>query len=158
MHIIAKEITKKLDPTKITTLLFVVGPEALERCNPFQWNGGEDKAKYDQMKAKFEGELAGQRRIVFSTYEFGITRSLSYENSLEFVEPDNIIRDKRVFWNENPALKEPLLFTHRKLMTFVDLQSWYIRNFVYMKGTEEPDDEEVSPVPELSLLPALYRG
>ena len=115
-------MTKKSDPTKIAMLLSAVGPEALERYNHFEWQEGEDNAKYDQVKAKFESELAGQKRIVFSRYRFWersktvgqtfdefLTQPRTLALSCEFAEPDNMIRGKIVFSTDDPALKERLL-------------------------------------------------
>jgi len=70
LYLVAKEKTKKPDPTKITMLLSAVGPETLERYNRFEWRKGEDKNKFDHVKAKFKKEFAGQKRIVFSRYQF----------------------------------------------------------------------------------------
>ena len=60
-------ISKKPDATKIA-MLSAVGPAALERYNHFEWCEGEDKNKFDHVKAKFEKEFAGQKRIVFKLY------------------------------------------------------------------------------------------
>ena len=65
-----KKMTKKPDLTKIAMLLSAIGPEALELFNHFVWTEGEDKDSFDNVKTKFESEFAGQKRIVFSRYEF----------------------------------------------------------------------------------------
>ena len=103
-------------------LLSAVGPEALERYNHFEWREGEDKNKFDHVKAKFEKEFAGQKRIVFSRYQFWdssrtagqtfdefLTHLRKLALSCEFAEPENMIRDKIVFSTDNPTLKERLL-------------------------------------------------
>ena len=74
------------------------------------------------MKTTFETELAGQKRIVFSRYQFCdhskisgqifhelLTQLRTLSLSCEFAELDNVIRDKIVFSIENPALKQRLL-------------------------------------------------
>ena len=70
LYLVAKEKTEKPTATKIAMLLSAVGPEALERYNHFEWSEDEDKGKFDVVKAKFENELAGKKRIVFSRYQF----------------------------------------------------------------------------------------
>ena len=57
LYLVAKEKTKKPDPTKIAMLLSAVGPEALERYNHFEWREGEDKNKFDHVKAKFKKDV-----------------------------------------------------------------------------------------------------
>ena len=122
LYVAAKEMTRKPDATKIATLLSAVGPDALERYNHFIWQEGEDNEKYDHVKIKFGTELAGQKRIVFSRYQFWdhsktsgqtldkfLTQLRTLSLSCEFSEPDNMITDKIVFSTENPTLKERLL-------------------------------------------------
>ena len=100
-------------------MLSSVGPEALERYNNFECQEGEDKAKYNHVKTKLDTELEGQKRIVFSNYPFwdhSKTSGQTFDEFLsqpslsrEFAELDNMIRDRKVFFTENPALKERLL-------------------------------------------------
>jgi len=107
LYLVAKEETKKPDETQIAMLLSVIGPEALERYNHFEWSEGEDNTKFDDVKAKFENELAGRKRIVFSRYQFWVysktagqtfdeflTQLRTLALSYEFTETDNMVRDK----------------------------------------------------------------
>ena len=84
LYLLAKEKTKKPDPTKIAMLLSAVGLEALERYNHFEWREGEDKNKFDHVKAKFEKEFAGQKRIVFSRYQFWDSSRTAGQTFVEF--------------------------------------------------------------------------
>ena len=107
LYLVAKEKTEKPDETKIAMLLSAIGPEALERYNHFEWSEGEDNTKFDDVKAKFENELAGRKRIVFSRYQFWVysktagqtfdeflTQLRTLALSYEFTETDNMVRDK----------------------------------------------------------------
>ncbi len=59
---------------KIAMLLSAIEPEALERYNHFEWVIGddnpEDKKDYDHVIAKFEKELTGMKRLVFTRFQF----------------------------------------------------------------------------------------
>ena len=160
LYLVAKEKTKKPDPTKISMLLSAVGPEALERYNHFEWREGEDKNKFDHVKAKFEKEFAGQKRIVFSRYQFWdssrtagqtfdefLTHLRTLALSCEFAEPENMIRDKIVFSTDNPTLKERLLREPQlDLQKAVDISrssELAHKEFVSMKGADKSDYKEV---------------
>ena len=149
--------TKKPDETKIAMLLSAIGPEALERYNHFEWSEGEDRSKFDDVKAKFENELAGRKRIVFSRYQFWeysktagqtfdefLTQLRTLALSCEFTESDNMIRDKIVFSTEDPALKERLLREPKlDLQKAVDISrssELAHKEFVTMKGADKSGD------------------
>lgn len=158
LYLVAKEKTEKPAATKIAMLLSAVGPEALERYNHFEWSEDEDKGKFDVVKAKFENELAGKKRIVFSRYQFweySKTASQTFDEfltqlrtlalSCEFTESDNMIRDKIVFSTEIPALKERLLREPKlDLQKAVDISrssELAHKEFVTMKGADKTDDK-----------------
>ena len=150
-------MTKKSVATKITTLLSAVGPDALERYNNFEWQEGEDNAKYDHVKTKFETELEGKKRIVFSNYPFWdhsktsgqtIDEFLSQPSlSCEFAELDNMIRDREVFSTENPALKERLLrepkLDLQKVVAISRSSELAYKEFVSMKGAAKKEEQQV---------------
>ena len=112
------------------------------------------------MKAKFEKEFAGQKRIVFSRYQFWdssrtagqpfdefLTHLRTLALSCEFAEPENMIRDKIVFSTDNPPLKERLLREPQlDLQKAVDISrssELAHKEFVSMKGADKSDYKEV---------------
>jgi len=110
LYLVCEEMTKKPDPTNIAMLLSAVGPEALERYNYFEWHEGENKNKFNHVKAKFEKEFAGQKRFIFSSYQFWdfsktagktfdefFTQLRTLALSYVFTEPDNMIRERKVY-------------------------------------------------------------
>ncbi len=122
----AREAHGKNDEIKIAMLLTSIGPEALERYNHFTWvtegDDLEDQAVYATVLAKFEVELSGLKRVVFSRYQFRdhkrgeaqpfneyLTQLKVLARACEFLERDNMIRDKIVFSTKGRALKERLL-------------------------------------------------
>ena len=160
IYLAAKEKTKKPDPTKISMLLSAVGPEALERHNHFEWREGEDKNKFDDVKAKIEKEFAGQKGVVFSRNQFWdslrtagqafdefLTHLRMLALSCEFAEPDNKIRDKILLSTDNPTLKERLLSEPQlDLQKAVDISRSSVlahKEFVSMKGADKSYYKEV---------------
>ena len=176
LYIATKEKTKKPDSTKVAMLLSAIGPEALERFNHFVWTEGEDKAKFDHVKTKFESEFAGQKRIVFSRYQFWdcsrtaektfdefLTQLQTLALSCEFAEPDNMIRDKILFSTENPALKERLLREPKlSLEKAVDISrssELAHKELMGMKGADGSDKQEVDALTtNRANKPRLPRG
>ena len=129
LYLAAKEATEKADSIKIAMLLSAIGPEVLERYNHFTWDEGtteapgpEDRKKYKDTVEKFEKELSGMKRVVFSRYKFWeytrgeqqpfeeyLTQLKVLARACEFSEENNMIRDKIVFQTKERPLKERLL-------------------------------------------------
>ncbi len=122
LFVTAKEADQKPDATKIAMLLSAVGPEALERYNHFGWQKDEDKKVYKNVVEKFESEFAGVKRQVFSRFQFWdhqrgegqpfddfLLQLRSLALSCEFLESDNMLRDKIIFSTTDRPLKERLL-------------------------------------------------
>ncbi len=122
LYIDAREAGGKSDGTKIAMLLSALGPEALERFNHFAWTVDGDEKVYSKVMDMFQTELTGLKRVVFSRYkfwEYNRTEAQPFEEYLnqlrilakecEFLEKDNMIRDKIVFSTKTKALKERLL-------------------------------------------------
>ncbi|XP_044163427.1 uncharacterized protein LOC122947887 [Acropora millepora] len=135
LYLTATESDSKEDDIKIARLLSAIGPEALERFNHFTWATGEDKAKYKDVMDKFQREFAGMKRVVFSRYQFWdcqrgegqpfdeyLTNLRVLSRSCEFLEADNMIRDKIVFSTKEKTLKERLLReTDTSLQKVIDI-------------------------------------
>jgi len=135
LYMDAKEATDKSDKVKIGMLLSAMGPDGVERYNTFHWvqappEAKEDKDKYDDVIKKFETELGGEKRIVFNRYKFWayqraeaqtfddyLTQLRSLAKKCDFVEIDNMIRDKIVFSVAEKGLKERLLREHNISLT-----------------------------------------
>ena len=117
----ATEAKNKSHAVKIAMLLTCIGPASLERYNNFTYLQHEDKTKFDVIIAKFEEHFRGQKRCVFSRYQFWSHRRQTdrFEEYLvqlqtlaqpcEFAEREAMIRDKIIFSLTTPALKERLL-------------------------------------------------
>ena len=150
-------MTRKPVATKIAMLLSAVGPDALERYNNFECQEGEDEAKYNHVKTKLDTELEGQKRIVFSNYPFWDHSKTSGQTfyeflsqpslSCEFAELDNMIRDRKVFFTENPALKERLLrepkLDLQKVVHISRSSELAYKEFVSMKGAAKKEEQQV---------------
>ena len=103
-------------------LLSSIGPEALERYNNLTWLATEDKDDFDANMTKLATEFEGLKRVVYSRYLFWTSERSEgqvfdeYLSSLknlarpcEFLEKDNMIRDKIVFSMKSKSIKERLL-------------------------------------------------
>ena len=99
-----------------------MGAEAVARFNQFSWDNEEDKEKYQQVLDKFNAEFSGEKRIVFNRFKFGefqrpeaqpfdeFLSQLKYlAGKCEFLEKDNMVRDKIIFSLKDKQLKERLL-------------------------------------------------
>ena len=99
-----------------------MGAEAVARFNQFSWDNEEDKKKYQQVLDKFNAEFSGEKRIVFNRFKFGefqrpeaqpfdeFLSQLKYlTGKCEFLEKDNMVRDKIIFSLKDKQLKEWLL-------------------------------------------------
>ena len=124
LFIQASESTDKPDGVKIAMILSAMGPEGVARFNNFGWETGEDKTKYADVVKKFEKEIGGQKRVVFNRYKFWdcsrtekqpfdeyLTTLKSLATPCDFLEMDNMLRDKIVFSTSDRALKEKMLRT-----------------------------------------------
>ena len=122
LYLTAKELEKKEDKQKIAILLTAMGAEAVARFNQFSWDNEEDKKKYQQVLDKFNAEFSGEKRIVFNRFKFWefqrpeaqpfdeFLSQLKYlAGKCEFLEKDNMVRDKIIFSLKDKQLKERLL-------------------------------------------------
>ena len=126
-----EEAHEKADKIKIAMLLSAIGPDSLERYNHFTWpepvEGDEEnkvpsKDVYKDVLSRFEQEFAGMKRVVFSRFKFlehsrsegqgfdeYLTELKTFAKACEFLENDNMIRDKIVFSMKEKSLQERLL-------------------------------------------------
>ena len=94
----------------------------MARFNQFSWDNDEDKEKYQQVLDKFNAEFSGEKRIVFNRFKFWefqrpeaqpfdeFLSQLKYlAGKCEFLEKDNMVRDKIIFSLKDKQLKERLL-------------------------------------------------
>ena len=131
LYLLAKEAHEKADKIKIAMLLSAIGPEALERYNHFTWPEpveGDEESKvpskdvYEDVLSRFEQEFVGMKRVVFSRFKFWeysrsegqgfdeyLTELRTLAKACEFLENDNMIRDKIVFSMKEKGLHERLL-------------------------------------------------
>ena len=122
LYMTAKEADGKSDPVKIAMLLTTMGAEGLHRFIHFAWDDEEKKKKYAEVLAKFDNEFSGEKRTVFNRYKFWeysrsqgqtfdefYTEVKSLAAKCEFIENENMVRDKLVFDTKQPHLKEKLL-------------------------------------------------
>ena len=126
LFMLAKEAHKKDDKIKIAMLLSAIGEDGLQRFNYFTWrtegDDPEKKDKYDHVMNKFDKEFAGMKRVVFSRFQFWdycrpegqtfdeyLVELRRRADKCEFLESDNMIRDKIIFSLTDKALQEKLL-------------------------------------------------
>ena len=101
----------------------MIGEEANELYNTFQFVTEEDRIKFDVLKSKFEEYVNPRKNTVFERYRFWeykqqegetidqfITELKTRARSFEFdVQHDSMIRDRIVFGVSDTRLKERLL-------------------------------------------------
>ena len=130
----AKEYTRKPDEVRVAFLLNCIGRAARERYNHFEWETNGDENKYAAVMAKFDEHFRGRKRSVFMRYKFWthepsegqdflhyLTSLRTLADQCEFMEKDNMIRDKIVFSIKDEQLKERLLsITDLSLATTMD--------------------------------------
>ena len=171
--LVAAELDGKDDKIKIATLSRCLGDEALDRAEHFTYNPEGDSKKYDQVIAKWEEELKGETRAVYSRWLFWIhkrTEGQSFEQYLvklrslasacTFKESDNMLRDKIVFDTTNRPILNRILREKDKDLTLEKV-------IEYHKTAEETDREakqmkvatvSSNPSADVHALRAKYRG
>ena len=124
IYLTAVEADGKPDKTKIAMLLSAIGTEGVRRFNHMVWNAGEDKTKFTDVVKKLDAEFGGEERLVFNRFKFWeykrgdhqkfdefLTELRSLAVRGEFLERDNMLRDKIIFETKDKGLKERLLRT-----------------------------------------------
>ena len=71
---LASGLSSKDEGIQATTLLHVIGPDALEVYNTFSWENEEDKRKVTKILEKFEAHCIPRRNITWERHVFN-TRS-----------------------------------------------------------------------------------
>ena len=120
---IATGLKEKEDSTRVATLLSIIGDEALEAYNGFQWNADGDKLKIDKVLDNFEKYCNPERNIPFERYVFNSRIQKTGESIDEYVNQlrqlaescefgslkDSLIRDMVIFGCNDERLKESML-------------------------------------------------
>ena len=118
---LATGIEEKQEKTKVATLLTIVGSEALEIYNTFEWNEQEEKT-VEQILLKFEKFCKPKKNITYERYVL-MTRKQKDENVDDFVKDlriqanlceygsikDQIIKDAFVLGIRDTKLREHFL-------------------------------------------------
>ena len=114
---------KEKEDVQCAILLHVIGEEAMEIYNTFQFATEEDRIKFDVFKSKFEEYVNPRKNTVFERYRFWeykqqegetvdqfITELKTRAKSCEFGDQnDSMIRDRIVFGVSDTRMKERLL-------------------------------------------------
>ena len=123
LYLMASGKIKEKEDVQCAILLHVVGEEALEIYNTFQFINEEDRQKLDVLKSKFEEYVNPRKNTIFERYKFWeykqqdgetidqfITELKTRAKSCEFGDQhDSMIRDRIVFGVSDTPLKERLL-------------------------------------------------
>ena len=117
IYLTAVEADGKPDKTKIAMLLSAIGTEGVRRFNHMVWNAGEDKTKFTDVVKKLDAEFGGEERLVFNRFKFWeykrgdhqefdefLTELRSLAVRGEFLERDNMLRDKIIFETNDKGL------------------------------------------------------
>ncbi|KAJ0058969.1 hypothetical protein NL108_003312 [Boleophthalmus pectinirostris] len=116
-------LESKSDARKIALLLTVVGPQAIEVFNTFEYEQADDKQKYDKVIEKFDAHCSPQKNNVYERYVFRsrvqqlretfdsfITDLKLKAQSCEFgILKDSMIRDQIVYGIHDTRTRERLL-------------------------------------------------
>ena len=120
---IATGLKEKEEDTRLATLLSIIGDEALEAYNGFQWDTDADKLKIEKVLDNFEKYCNPKRNVPFERYVFNSRFQKSGETIDEYVNQlrllaescefgslkDSLIRDMVIFGCNDERLKESML-------------------------------------------------
>ena len=120
---IASGLKNKEGETRVATLLSIIGDDALEVYNGFQWETVGDNIKIDKVLEKFEVYCNPKRNIPFERYIFNSRFQKVNEKIDEYVTQlrllaetcdfgslkDSLIRDMIIFGCNDERLKESML-------------------------------------------------
>ena len=123
LYLDASGIGEKSEKSQATTLLHVVGPEALEVYNTFKWDHDGDGMKVKPIMAKFEAYCNPRKNVTWERHIFNTRNQLPGESidhygtdlrtkakTCEFGElADNLIRDRIVEGVNDDGLRSRLL-------------------------------------------------
>lgn len=116
-------LTDKPDTQRVATLLAVIGNEALELYNTFEWDSESDSTKIEVVLSKFEAYCNPKRNITYERFQFMNRKQREGENfNCYLIElkklaatceygtmKDSIIKDMIVLGVRNNKLRENLL-------------------------------------------------
>lgn len=108
IYMSATEIAAKEDEVKTSTLLHVIGPDAIEIFNTFQWtepgDNVDDKTKVDKVLAKFEKYCSPKKNVVFERHIFNTRKQGLSEKVDTFVTDLKILARSCEFENLHDSL------------------------------------------------------
>lgn len=122
LYLLASDKVGKTDKVKIAVLLNLLGDEALQVYNTFEYDAGEDSNKLETVLDKFEAYCNPIKNMVYEHYKFFkrdqnpnetvdqfVTALRQLASTCEFKEKDVLIRDRIVLGIRDPCIQEKLL-------------------------------------------------
>ena len=160
----ASDSETKDNKVKVAILLSSIGPDALELYNTFDWAEGENKNDYKHIIKKLEDHCKGlDQEIIYradfwsydrpsdQAFDIYYTTLKMMAQQCNFMEKDNMIRDKIVFSMKDLSMKEKLLNVAKRgelsLKKCVDLcktAETTKKDMESMKASNESSEQAVS--------------
>ena len=125
LYMMATDIESKADKVQSSTLLHVIGDEALEIYNTFVFEDDEDKTKLKTLLEKFDAHFTPQKSVTFERHVFNMRVQGPGENIDQFVTDlkikaksceygdlcDSLIKDRIVVGIRDDQVRAKLLRT-----------------------------------------------
>jgi hypothetical protein len=119
---IAAGFAKADEPVRVAALLTVIGEEAVEVFETFEWAKDDDKDKIKEVLKKFKEYCIPRANVLFETFRFGSRKQESGETidcfvtalrrlaeGCEFADKDRRIRDQVVLGMKDDRVRERIL-------------------------------------------------
>ena len=119
---IAAGVEPKSNKVRVAALLSIIGDEAVDLYETFEWDQDADKWKLDEVVKKFKGYCQPRANVLFETYRFSVRKQEENENidsyvtalrqlaePCEFTDKDRRIRDQVVLGLRDNRVRERIL-------------------------------------------------
>jgi hypothetical protein len=119
---IAAEFAKADEPVRVTAPLTVIGEEAVEVFETFEWAKVDDKDQIKEVLRKFKDYCISRSNVLFKTFRFGSWKQEAGETidcyvtalsrlaaGCEFSDKDRRIRDQVVLGMKDDRVRERIL-------------------------------------------------
>ena len=101
---IATGVNNKPDATRLATLLSVIGQEAVDHYNSFEWDIAGDDKKFDPVIAKFQGFCKGRKNLNYERFLFGNHAQKAGESVEAFVTALSTQADECEFGEQKESM------------------------------------------------------
>jgi len=120
---LATEMIEASDQKRVATLLSIIGDDAIEIYNTFEWENSGDDEKIEIVMSKFENYFSPKKNIPYERYIFNSRKQKEDESIDEYVTQlrlladncefgaikDSLVRDRIICGSKNARLRENLL-------------------------------------------------